>query len=92
SNFEAFSRVLLEAMAMETPYVATDGGGNIRTYTPKDHQPFILSEADWNRFPDKIIELLEDSARSAAFVSRGKAHVQKFALDTVVDTFLKTVC
>lgn len=91
SNFEAFSRVLLEAMAMGTPYVATDGGGNIRTYTPSDHQEFILSENEWDHFPDQIIRLLNDPDRSGNFVDAGLKHVQKYALEAVVETFLKTI-
>lgn len=91
SSFEAFSRVLLEAMAMEVPYVATDGGGNIRTYTPEDHQEFILSKPDWGSFPDRILELLDDAGRAARFTQAGQRHVQQFSLDRVVELFLKTV-
>jgi len=91
SNFEAFSRVLLEAMAMETPYVATDGGGNIRTYTPEDHQEFILSEDSWGRFPAKISELLDNDRRRETFIEAGREHVGCFSLERIVDVFIETV-
>ncbi|MCD4653535.1 glycosyltransferase family 4 protein [bacterium] len=91
SNFEAFSRVLLESMAMETPYVATDGGGNIRTYTPSDHQEYILSKSEWSLFPGKISELLDDRKRAEEFVRIGRDHVQQFSMEKTVDLFLRTV-
>ncbi|MBN1878545.1 glycosyltransferase family 4 protein [bacterium] len=91
SSFEAFSRVLLEAMAMGVPYIATDGGGNIRTYTPADHQEFILSKENWYLFPDKIIQLLDDPEQAQAFSDAGHRHVQQFSLDKIVDLFLNTI-
>jgi glycosyltransferase involved in cell wall biosynthesis len=91
SNFEAFSRVLLEAMAMGIPYVATDGGGNIPTYTPEIHQSWILPKDRWGEFPDKICELLDDSETRLKIVEAGVNHVQQYSLEKVVDTFLETI-
>ncbi|MBN1295479.1 glycosyltransferase family 4 protein [bacterium] len=91
SQFEAFSRVLLEAMAMGTPYVATDGGGNIRTYTPENHQEFILSRENWDCFPERIDCLLDDRDRIAAFIACGYDHVQAYSMDRIVELFLQTI-
>jgi len=91
SNFEAFSRVLLESMAMETPYVATDGGGNIRTYTPESHQKYILSSSELELFPDRIEELLDNPDTTAKFIQTGKTHVQQFSMDKIVDQFLQVM-
>lgn len=89
SNFEAFSRVLLEAMAMETPYVATDGGGNIRTYTPPEHQDYILPNNQLTLFAEKIDELLTDSECRNRFITAGKRHVQQFSLEHVIKKFME---
>lgn len=91
SNFEAFSRVLLEAMAMGVPFVATDGGGNIPTYTPDECQRYILSKADWHLYPDRICELLDNDGQRARLIKAGKEHVTQYSLDRVVDLFMETI-
>ena len=87
SEFEAFSRVLLEAMAMGVPYVATDGGGSIRSYTPSFHQPFILSHQDCGKFPEKISDLLDDEKTRSDFIEAGNLNVQKYELGNVIEIF-----
>jgi len=91
SNFEAFSRVLLESMAMETPYVATDGGGNIRTYTPPEHQEYILSNNEWDMFSSRISTLLDNPEKARRFIEAGRNHVERFSMDRIVDQFLREV-
>lgn len=91
SNFEAFSRVLLEAMAMEVPFVATDGGGNIPSYTPQQYLPYILPKETWPEFADKICELLDNPERREQLIAVGKEHVKKYSLDKIVDVFLETI-
>lgn len=91
SDFEAFSRVLLESMAMGIPYVATDGDGAIRSYTPPEHQPFILPRDQLDRFPEKICLLLDQSDLAAQFVDAGLKHVRQYGLDAVLDLFLKEI-
>jgi len=91
SNFEAFSRVLLEAMAMGTPYVATDGGGSIRAYTPQEHQPFILAESELQKFPDRVCEILDNTETAKILKDAGQEHVRNYSLDTVLDRFVQVV-
>ncbi|MBA7597476.1 D-inositol 3-phosphate glycosyltransferase [subsurface metagenome] len=73
---EGFSNVLLEAMAMGKPVVATNVGGNPETITdgqtgilvpPKD--PIALSEA--------IISLLKDRSRAIEMGKKGRRRVKE---------------
>ncbi len=91
SSFEAFSRVLLEAMAMGVPYVATDGGGSIRSYTPAEHQSFILSDSDFCQFAQKIETLIDHPMEAEKFRRSGYRHVEEYSLDHVADKFIETV-
>ncbi len=91
SGFEAFSRVLLEAMAMGTPYVATDGGGNIRVYTPQEHQDFIIANDQIDLFPQKVIQLLDEPETARKCISAGLEHVRRFSLEHVLQSFIDTV-
>ena len=92
SDFEAFSRVLLESMAMGTPYVATDGGGSIRAYTPEEHQEFIVPVSNIDEFPRKIERILDDSSVRKSLIDSGLNHVQAYFLDVVLDQFIKEIC
>lgn len=91
SDFEAFSRVLLEAMSMGVPYVSTDGDGNIRIYTPPEHQPYILPVNQIGKFPERISKLLDDPEERTRFIKAGLENVQKYKLERVLDIFLNTI-
>lgn len=91
SAFEAFSRVLLEAMAMGTPYVSMDGGGNIRAYTPAEHQINIVSVDQIDLFVMRVQNLLKDPDESSRMIEAGLRHVQEYSLDCVLDRFEKII-
>jgi glycosyltransferase involved in cell wall biosynthesis len=91
SDFEAFSRVLLESMAMGIPYVATDGDGAIRSYTPQEHQSYILAREHLDQFPLRIDTLLDDREEADRMVRAGLEHVRRYSLDVVLEQFISDV-
>jgi len=92
SEFEAFSRVHLEAMAMGVPFVSTDGGGPVRAYTPEAAQPFIVPTSQIDRFPALIGRILDDPALRDSLITAGREKVQEYSEDRVLPLFLQRIC
>jgi len=88
SLFEAFSRCLLEAMAMGLPFVATDGGcGGTYAYTPEEQHQFIVPTDRMEDFPALVLKLLDDEElrRKLSFVNR--EFVKEYAFDKALRRF-----
>jgi len=92
SDFEAFSRVHLEAMAMGVPFVSTDGGGPIRAYTPPQAQDFIVPLNEIRHFPALIDRILDDPDTSQLLARAGLHKVQDYSEENVLPLFLRQVC
>jgi glycosyltransferase involved in cell wall biosynthesis len=71
---EAFGRVAVEAMAMETPVVATDHGGSRETVIP-GRTGWLVPPADADALAQAIDDALSDRDRLARMGREGRAHV-----------------
>jgi glycosyltransferase involved in cell wall biosynthesis len=92
SLFEAFSRCLLEAMAMGLPFVATDGGcGGTYAYTPKEQHPFIISADDINKLPSLVLQILDDPELSKHLSSLNLNFVKYYYFDMAIKRFEEKV-
>lgn len=88
SEEEGFPRVLLEAMAMGIPFVASDVGG-VRDIVPKEMHEFLVPVGDENLFRTKLMELLEkDNAEVGESL---RAWVRQFDLPLVRERFLRLI-
>lgn len=91
SRFEEFSRVLLEAMAMGLPFVASDGSGPILGYVSDRQKPWIVPAMRTAEFAQKAALLLQDPAERAALAAHGKEYVRRFSLERARDEFLMEI-
>ncbi len=88
SDEEGFPRVLLEAMATGTPFVASDVGG-VRDIVPS--QDCVVDKGDIDGFASKVVQLLSNSKLRAKFSKLGLKQVKKYDLKKVVNILVKTL-
>ncbi len=91
SRYEAFSRVLLEAMALGLPFVATDGGGGTYDYTPQEQHPYIIPNHQVDRFPKVVLSLLEDPNEMQRLANAGKRFVLDYDKDPALRRFKQRI-
>ena len=84
---EGFPRVLLEAMAMGVPYVASDVGA-VREISPSVAQEFIVKPGDTKEFAKKIQILLSSKEIYDRFRKEELEKVKEYSLDRVVNKFI----
>jgi glycosyltransferase involved in cell wall biosynthesis len=88
SLFEAFSRCLIEAMAMGLPFVATDGGcKGTYAYTPSEQHPFIISADKIEDFPSLIIKLVDDLELRKKLSSINSNFAQDYSFENTLERF-----
>ncbi|HUT96487.1 MAG TPA: glycosyltransferase family 4 protein [Candidatus Paceibacterota bacterium] len=84
---EGFPRVLLEAMAMGVPYVASDVGA-VREISAETAQRFLVKSGDVEMFAHKIENLLSDQKVYEAFRKEELQKVKEYSLEKVVNKFI----
>jgi len=88
SRQEGFPRVLLEAMATGTPFIATDVGGT-RDILTSTQRKWLIEKGDIKAFSDAVLKLLEDKKSMALLSIEGQRQVMKFDRNIVVKQFVK---
>ncbi len=79
---EGFPRVMIEAMAMGLPLVATDAGGSADLVGPLQARCVVLRD-DPEGFADRMADLLADPAARAALAEENRAHVRRYSTPVV---------
>lgn len=89
SEEEGFPRVLLEAMALGIPYVASDVGA-VKDITPIEADEYVVPSGDVSGFVDKIDELigLSQSEKNTLVAAFSKC-VARYDLPVVAEDFKK---
>ncbi|RWN55626.1 glycosyltransferase family 4 protein [Mesorhizobium sp.] len=79
---EGFPRVVVEAMAMGLPIVATDAGGTRDLFGEKQ-QAFIVSRDDPAAFAAKLVDLVSDPIKRSELAQENLARVQRYSTKAV---------
>ena len=87
---EGFPRVLLEAMAMGVPYVASDVG-SVREISSETAQRFLVKSGDVEMFAHKLAALIFDKDIYAKFKKEELENVKKYSLQKIVDKFINEI-
>jgi len=82
---EACPIVVLEAMAMERPVVATDVGGVTEQLTEGEHG-FVVPPRDPKAIADRVLTVLEDPARAESLGSAARERVvERFSVERIAE-------
>lgn len=84
---EGFPRVLLEAMAMGVPYVASDVGA-VREISCEIAQRFLIKSGDVELFAHKIESLLSETDTYKTFQKEELEKVKEYSMDNVINKFV----
>jgi len=87
---EGFPRVLLEAMAMGIPYVASDVG-SVREISPDTAQRFLVKSGDVEMLAHKLEALISDKETYEKFRKEELESIKKYSLDKVLDKFINEI-
>ena len=87
---EGFPRVLLEAMAMGVPYVASEVG-SVREISCETAQRFLVKSGDVAMFAHKIEALISDKETYEKFRQEELEKVQEYSLEKVIDKFINII-
>jgi glycosyltransferase involved in cell wall biosynthesis len=90
SLLEGFPRVLIEAMAMGVPFVATDVGG-ISDILAEEQKEYMVPAGNWSLFADKIVELLENNNRQQKMTNEGLQNINNYSLKQVARIFREEI-
>jgi glycosyltransferase involved in cell wall biosynthesis len=85
---EGFPRVLLEAMAMGVPYIATDIGA-VKELSSETAQRFLVKAGDVEKFVHKLEILLTDKVIYNEFKKQNLEKVKEYSLEKVSNKFIK---
>jgi glycosyltransferase involved in cell wall biosynthesis len=89
SKYEAFGKVLTEAMSCQTPVVATRVGG-IPDVVKDDETGYLVDYGNWDGMKEKIVKILNDSKLRDKLGRKGRKHVvENFDTKVIVDKLEK---
>ena len=86
SREEGFPHVLLEAMAVGLPFVATDVGG-VRDFTTGLQQQFVVTDFTPEKFSERVALILENRSLALALRDDGLKVVEDYSLENVAQEF-----
>jgi glycosyltransferase involved in cell wall biosynthesis len=90
SNEEGFPHVLLEAMAVGIPFVAT-GVGGVGEIVEGGQKEFVVAGGNMEEFAKKVILLLKSPGKRNDLRKVGLEVAQKYSLERVVDIFVRDI-
>src|SRR5205807_7265183 len=85
---ESFGVVLLEAMAAQTPIVASDLPG-YRNVARAGHDALLVPPGDANALANALIDVLERPSLAESLVASGDARAAEFAMDLLAERYLE---
>ncbi len=90
SEEEGVPHVLLEAMAMGVPFVATDVGG-VADLVGESLKDTLVSPGDIDAFVERSVEILTNEKLAADLSRRCLARASDFTLENAADRFLEKI-
>ena len=88
STMDGFGLVLLEALAMECPVIASDFGG-IRDIIQEEENGLLFPNDNLSVLAQKIDRLVNDAALRNKFIEAGKKMVNKFSIEHTITNYEK---
>jgi len=85
---ESFGVVLLEAMAAQTPIVASDLPG-YRNVARAGHDALLVPPGDAHALANALIDVLERPSLAESLVASGDARAAEFAMDLLAERYLE---
>jgi len=82
---EPFGRVIIEAMAVGTPVVATRAGG-VPEFVHQDKDGLLVEPGDPAALADALVSILENGEVAQALALGGRANAELFSLQRHVDS------
>ncbi len=90
SEAEGVPRVLLDAMAMGVPFVATAVGG-VADLVGEALSQFLVPRGDVEAFAKRVLELLNDKALAEQVRQRGLERARLFTIESASQQFLEKI-
>jgi phosphatidylinositol alpha-mannosyltransferase len=84
---ESFGVVLLEAMAAQTPIVASDLPG-YRNVARRDQDALLVPPGDAKALADALVNVLEHPTLAESLVASGEARAAEFSMDLLAERYL----
>ncbi|HEV3353047.1 MAG TPA: glycosyltransferase family 4 protein [Acidimicrobiales bacterium] len=85
---ESFGVVLLEAMAAQTPIVASDLPG-YRNVARAGHDGLLVPPGDAKALADALIDVLEHPTMAESLVASGECRAAQFSMDLLAERYLE---
>ncbi|MGH8476452.1 MAG: glycosyltransferase [Methylococcales bacterium] len=87
SFFEGFGNVIVEAMALGVPVVATDCPSGPREIICDGENGFLVPVRDWQAMAERCLLLLENPERRDSLIESGLERAESFGVDAMAAAF-----